>query len=83
MLHPYPDVYLNDYITAIQKAGRGRRIAREVGKMQEARLAENWKALLASAWRVAGYSGKGEDVVNRNVKRIMVGIDAMKDALLL
>jgi len=51
--------------------------------MQEARLAEDWKALLASTWRVAGYSGKGEDVVNRNVKRIMVGIDAMKDALLL
>jgi len=83
MLHPYPDIYLNDYIAAIQRAGKGRRIAREVGKMQEARLAENWKALLASAWRVAGYSGKGEDVISRNVKRIMVGIDAMKDALLL
>lgn len=80
-LQPFQDVYLSDYITAIQRSGKGRRVAREVAKMQEARLGKDHGALLASAWRLVGYSGKGEEQVDRNVKRIMVGIGAMEDAL--
>jgi len=81
MLHPFKDVYLSDYITAIQRSGKGRRVAREVAKMTEARLEEQFGDLLAAAWRLTGYSGKGEDQVEKNIKRIMVGIGAMKDAL--
>ena len=79
MLVPFKDVYMSDYILAIQRAGKGRRVTREVARMTEARLAKDWKGLLAAAWRLAGYEG---DIVNQNVKRIMVGLGAMEDAVL-
>lgn len=80
-LSPFKDVYLADYILAIGKAGKGRKVAREVGIMQQARLNQDYPALLASCWRLAGYAGPGASDVEKNCKRIMVGIRAMGDAL--
>ena len=80
-LHPYKDVYLSDYINAIKMYGKGRRVAREVAVMHQARMGGDYKNLLASAWRLTGYSGEGEDQVSKNVQRIMVGIGALEDAM--
>lgn len=76
-------VYLADYILAISKAGKGRRVARETAVMQQARIDKNYIALLASCWRLVGYNGKGADTVNKNLKRLMVSIGAVADAIIL
>lgn len=80
-LSPFGDVYLADYILAIGRMGKGRKVAREVGVMQQARVQQDYPALLASCWRLAGYNGSGASDVEKNVKRIMVGIRAMGDSL--
>jgi hypothetical protein len=80
-LSPYGDVYLADYILAISRAGKGRKVAREVGVMQQARKDKDYPALLASCWRLSGYGGPGASEIQKNVKRIMVGIRAMGDAV--
>jgi hypothetical protein len=80
-LSPFGDVYLADYILAISRAGKGRKVAREVGVMQQARKDKDYPTLLASCWRLSGYNGSGASDVEKNCKRIMVGIRAMGDAL--
>ena len=72
--------HLSDYILAISRAGRGRRVARETGIMQQAKLDKNYISMLAACWRLAGYDGKGADAVTANIKRIMVCIGAVSDA---
>lgn len=74
-------VYPSDYILAITKAGKGRRIARETAKMQEARMAKDWRGLLAACWRLVGYDGQKSEVIHDNLKRLMVVIGAMEDAV--
>ena len=80
-LSPFADVYLADYILAISRSGKGRKVAREVGVMQKARGDQDYPALLASCWRLSGYGGPGASEVGKNCKRIMVGIRAIGDAL--
>ena len=68
--------YPADYILAITRAGRGRRIARETAVMQQAIRDKDWIALLAACWRLAGYDNK---IVGDNIKRLMVSIGAIAD----
>lgn len=74
---------LRIYALNIAKAGRGRRIARETGVMQQAVKDRDWIALLASCWRLALYDGSGSATVRRNIKRLMVSIGATEDAILI
>ena len=78
-LQPTRGAHLEDYILAITRAGRGRRIARETAKMQQARMDKDWMALLASCWRLANYPDMR---VRKNLKRIMVSLGAVSDAVL-
>lgn len=82
-LFPRLGTTLSRYILDIGYAGKGRRVAREIAIMQKARMDHDYIALLASCWRLAGYSGKGEREVLDNVKRIMVSLGAIEDALAL
>ena len=75
------NVYLADYILAITR-GRGRGVAREVAIMQQARQDKDLIALLAACWRLSPYEGKNDRVVKDNIKRIMVSLGAVQDAVL-
>lgn len=78
-----PGAYLEDYILAIHRAGRGRRVAAEVAKMNECIRGDDWRGLLASCHRLSGYSGEGAAVVSANLKRLAVSIGATEDAIYL
>jgi hypothetical protein len=76
-------VFISDYILAITRVGRGRRVAREVARMQQAMRERDWISLLAACWRLSGYEGSGAEQVWQNIKRIMVSIGATGDAALI
>lgn len=78
-----PGSYPSDYVLAINRAGRGRKVAREVAAMTEAVRGKKWRDLLAACWRLAGYSGKGSEEVEKNIRRLMVSVGATEDAAIL
>ena len=82
LLKPAKNSFVQDYIISISKQGRGRAVARETAVMQKARIDGDWVALLAACWRLSGYSGRNESSVKQNLKRIMVVLGAVDDAVL-
>ena len=73
---------LADLINSLGNVG-SKKVAREVATMQRARMDKDWKGLLAACWRLADYRDKDADVVKEFVKRLMAGIGAAEDAVLI